>query len=335
MNSDCKFYIAEYIPATAPYNEVCVHGKFYQIWKISDRHAERIDRSMINLNDKPHITFKEGFHDRWDDIEEFTNLPRRSFYELEHQPGQYFPRMARPVLKNYGFNPLDHFPSDTFCPSDIDDINNLAIMRSQLNVLLSELDNICQYVHPDKGSMDKVYGNKIRNLLIISCTEVESCWKGVLKKNFYNENEKRKNKNLIVNDYRKLCAPMRLNEYKISFPKYPWIGDFAPFTNWSADHENKVLNWYSDYNKTKHDREKHFSGASLENAFLSTSALFIMLIAQYGITEVILEDTNISSMVHITEFPKWDQHQYYCPILLSNPQSSEERTEWSEKHYFE
>ena len=73
---------------------------------------------------------------------------------------------------------------------------------------------------------------------------------------------------------------MKLAEYSVSFPFYPWLSPIKPFDNWNLN--NKTLAWYSAYNAVKHNREAEFSKGTLLHAFQAISGCFVLLCAQYG-----------------------------------------------------
>ena len=85
-------------------------------------------------------------------------------------------------------------------------------------------------------------------------------------------------------DYVKLSLPMKLGEYRVALPWYPWLDPIAPFEKWvpTKRGEKQLLPWYDAYNDIKHDREKNFAEAKLIHAIKSVTGCFVMLCAQYG-----------------------------------------------------
>ena len=121
-----------------------------------------------------------------------------------------------------------------------------------------------------------MYGHHIRNLLILAATEFEAQCVGILHAN----NVHSIGNHFNTNDYVKLLEAMRLNEYRFKlamFPDYPLV---MPFAHWHKASPTKSLEWYHSYNKTKHNREVEFSGASLQNAINAVVACTTMYIAQ-------------------------------------------------------
>ena len=183
-----------------------------------------------------------------------------------------------------------------------------------------QLERICETVHPEKPNL-KAYGYDIRNLLILACTEVESHWRAVLKANGVSGDY------LTTRDYVALANAMRLNEYAISFPDYPWIDPVAPFKNWNAGKSTATLPWYDAYNAVKHDRENRFKKATLRFAFDAVSACVIMIVAQFG--EVFGSDLRVSgrprTFFWIRSGAVWDLTNYYA--------ESFEGSEWIQVEY--
>ncbi len=191
------------------------------------------------------------------------------FEKTVFAPGQYYPRIARPSAEH-----LQDAPG--WCPDTRKEKNNVAIARGQLVALAGQLGRICQTVHPDRSTFT-TYGHDIRNLLILACTEVEAHWRGVLEANGIQKNR------YSTNDYVKLRAAMKLDEYAVAFPQFPWLDPISPFAGWgSTGRPTQDLLWYDAYNVVKHNREHEFSKATLEYAFCAVSACFVMILAQYG-----------------------------------------------------
>jgi len=144
-------------------------------------------------------------------------FPPEQFHKLLLGPGAYFPRMARPTSTwpecSPGRNPDQ---SDTTR-------NNRTTSTGQLHALIQELQQICRVVHPIEHNFH-AYGHEIRNIIAIACTEVEAQWKNILVAN----DQKAGNRG----DYVKLSLPMKLQEYSVELPWYPWLKPIAPFKNW-------------------------------------------------------------------------------------------------------
>lgn len=204
------------------YIRIGLAGERLGIWKISQNEAIRLD--VVNARKGPGTYFKSESNETvWEAIERqatgwinpFTHEP---FHKLTLDPGQYYPRMARP---NNLTSP--HFPGINHGASSLSNV--IATAQTQVAILTRQLERICQTIHPCPQTWD-TYGHDIRNLLILTCTEVENHWRGVLEANGITKAR------LTTQDYVKLCIPMKLNDYSIKFSKYPWLGEIRPFSDW-------------------------------------------------------------------------------------------------------
>jgi hypothetical protein len=146
--------------------------------------------------------------------------------------------------------------------------------QEQLEILVADLSEICRVVCPDRTTKN-AFGSRIRNLLIVACTELESQFKGILLANGYETAQ-------ASCHYVKVAAPLRLEEYSIRLQCYRDYPEFFPFKGWLASDPTQSLPWYYAYSATKRDRENKFNRATLEHAISATAALEILLIAQYG-----------------------------------------------------
>jgi hypothetical protein len=76
---------------------------------------------------------------------------------------------------------------------------------------------------------------------------------------------------------------MQLHKYSVKMPLYPELKSFAPFKTWNLSKgATKSLKWYDSYNAVKHNSEKEFYRATLDNAITSLCAVVVLLKAQYG-----------------------------------------------------
>lgn len=217
-------------------------------WHFADHLALRVGIPNAEQNEGSHVRLADGetlelamarkYPDRAEAIA--TGLVA----DMKLAPGQYYRRMARPSDQHPERTPGNN-------PGAKEHYNELAVMRGQLISLMHSLVDICQVVHPDDDTWG-TYGHEIRNLLILASTEVEAHWRGVLIANGYQKAR------FSTKDYVLLKEAMKLGEYGISLPYYPWLPTIKPPT--------QDLPWYDAYNAVKHDREQNFSCATLGNA---------------------------------------------------------------------
>ena len=197
--------------------------------------------------------------------------------------GQYYPRIGR--------GPWRHQQSPY--------AGALVAARQQLTLLDGDLNTIFTYVHPHT-SQSEVFGHHIRNLLILAATEFEAQCVGILRAN----NTQPIGQHFNTNDYVKLNAAMRLDEYELQlsmFPEYPLI---APFANWNANAPTRSLVWYDAYNQTKHNREQNFAAASLHYAICSVAATFAIYMAQALGTDCNAPSLRLPRTFVATKWPK-------------------------------
>jgi hypothetical protein len=222
------------------------------------------------------------------------------FHQTNLGPGQFYPRISRPI---------DQHPHDGLGWNRSAEIepNVVAVARGQLSALTRQLERICQTVHP-QGKVLEAFGHDVRNLLILACTEVETHWRGVMFANGAAQTGDR----LSTLDYVKLNGAMRLGDYAVAFPNYPWLPPFKPFEGWgSTGKPTQELEWYDAYNAAKHDRENAFEQASLCRVFEAISACVVMIVAQFGLPGGLGPSSELRSFFQFVAVPKWPLSEVY------------------------
>lgn len=177
--------------------------------------------------------------------------------------------------------------------------------------LFDYLIEIFRHIEPSKGNY-QTFGHKIRELLILTCTEIESNWRGVLE-----ENTKEKNPNQIysTNDYVKTKEPLHLGEWAVSLKDYPDLDLFLPFNGWDNSKPTQSLSWYNSYNSIKHNREAEFSKATLKNLLDAMAALHIMQVAQWGLEIYSMLHDNRFSPFQVEQYPTFQTSELYMPSI--------------------
>lgn len=178
------------------------------------------------------------------------------------------------------------------------------------------MDRICQTVHPTAQTFD-TFGHDIRNFLILACTEVENHWRGVLITNHIVKN------NFGTQDYVKLRAAMRLDEYAVTFLSYPWLAAIKPFESWNNASPTRTLLWYDAYNGVKHNRENEFERATLRHAFEAVTACAIMVVAQFGLHLDNWRRSELQTFFQFSGLPRWPLSEVYIYPYSEAP------TDWS------
>jgi len=242
------------------------------------------------------------------------------FYKLipiKNTAGQHHPRIYRPVLKNDTHNSnaiyFTHGSQALYGNNSSFEYiayNEKILISSvqQLSIIIDRLETIFKNVYPDEQNL-KVYSHEIRNVLILACTEVEAQLKGILKAN----NIPPKNKDYNTQDYVKLKDALKLKAYYLSFAYFPEISS-SPFKTWESSKPTESLPWYNAYNAVKHDRETSFHKATLKNALEATSAICILLLAQYGFNIPYWKDL-IGGFFEVSHTPAWKFEDCYLPPI--------------------
>lgn len=281
------------------------HGKFdfYErfeskiskaVQQISMPHS---DLSWINSTDKETVLINvlcwmQGKYDF---------LPIKDVYK-NYSPGEYYPRSIRDVAQ------LCHFISSP--PFNNDDL--LSEVRT-FSSISSSLVRVFDYIEPESSNL-KAYGNKLREILILACTEVEYLWLKFLQENSYPTK-----KSYSTIDYVKCLPHLKLSEYEVQFINFPSLGIFKPFGGWNDKQATKSLPWYDAYNAVKHNRGANMPNATLDAAINSIAAIRILLKAQYGFSELegVINMPNVD-LFKINTTPVWSVNEVAMPLLNSS-----------------
>ena len=265
--------------------------------------------------------------DLFDSINDFLDNPPKDFeitlnykYKIierksNHHIGEYHKNIYRPVI-SYKLQ-CYHLIFDEMPLSDChDDISMWGTYRAeylshirQLELILDDLKSVFKVIEPTEDNK-KAYGNTLRNIIILSCTEIDAMMKKILKiNNFIVKDDK-----YSTNHYYNLKDALRLDEYEVKFMEFEHLGSYDPFSVWDSEKPTQSLAWYDAYNKIKHDREVNFCHATLENALRSITAYAILLIAQYGLDNSIWKD-HMKKIFSIQKQPRWKLEDFYVPHI--------------------
>jgi hypothetical protein len=275
-----------------------VGGQGRQIWLFTETTATRW--GVSNPENGPGTFFKaEPGETIWQCIDRLTGwlkpgVTEGLFEEIGLGPAEYYPRMARPLV-------LAAQPT-LWSPPLASEMAYIAGARSQLTLLVRRLEQICQTVQPAASTL-QVYGHEIRNLLILASTEAEMHLRGILKANGSQITKPNSNQ------YVKLVAPLKLDDYTVAFLDFPALAPVAPFAGWATSDPTDSLRWYAAYHGTKHNREEEFERGTLEHAFAAVAACLALLVAQFG---PIALGAELGSYVSIGS-PTWAVGEMYMP----------------------
>jgi hypothetical protein len=134
---------------------------------------------------------------------------------------------------------------------------------------------------------------------------------------------------LTTADYVKLAPLMRLWEYTIAFPQYPWLKAVRPFAGWQEPkNPTKDLPWFDAYNAVKHDRERNFNQATLHHVFDAVSANAVMLVAQFGLGFAFRMAPVIATPTDVDEYAQWQPEEVYV-----HPEHGDQGWVWKPVNY--
>ncbi len=117
------------------------------------------------------------------------------------------------------------------------------------------------------------YSLEFARIILASCTEVDAVFKNLCK-----EIEPRKSPEKIK-EYYSIIHPKypKLIEHIINIPRFKMF-DIQPWKEWTNE---KSPDWWTAYNKIKHERDKNFKEANLKNAINSSAALLSLILYYY------------------------------------------------------
>jgi hypothetical protein len=169
-----------------------------------------------------------------------------------------------------------------------------------LRLLIARLDEVVNFVEPRRATLN-VFSHKLRELLILSCTEVENRFIQYLQ---LAAMPKPRN-GFTTNQYVKLKSPLYLADYSVTFRPYTDIEEFRPFADWRTENPTTSIEWYDSYNKTKHDRKTYFEKSTLQNCLSAVAASVILHCVRFRPYGLFDEPTHLSSLIN-----------QYCEVRL-------------------
>lgn len=191
------------------------------------------------------------------------------------------------------WRPSLYYNSDTFQALNVTK-TQMRLVEQALRLLIDRLDELFLYIEPDVNGL-QTYSHKTRELLILASTEVENFWKHYMNKAGVTPMNAR---TYTTKDYVKLVEKLHLREYEFSLKTYSSIPPIAPFANWNSTNPTTSLNWYDAYNKTKHDRDSHFSEATLLNCINAVVANLVMYCVRFSPFPLFDQKNTFSSLIN-------------------------------------
>ncbi len=267
---------------------------------------EEIKKSYPDNPDSSNIgQYNDVINAAWQCLGLRNPINRNQVKALKNELGRYFPRIWRGAYDRnriHCYRPIDARSTygGTFVGANV-----------ATSIIFDAVQNLFRFVEPAKENL-RTFSHKIREALILACTEVESAWRSVLE-----INSSKKASYYSTNDYYRLVEPLHLKEWTVVLRDYPDLGDFSPFASWEESKPTKSLPWYDAYNAVKHHREERFQRATYESLINAAAALHILQSAQFGpeIYDRLFE--NESSPFFTTSHPVHDLADLYAPDLCS------------------
>lgn len=229
------------------------------------------------------------------------------------------------VMRNcYNYNDIQiknmeiGFRYKNICKPFIDRDNQMSLdevyykysAKRDLSMLVGRLQDILLYVEPSVVGF-KTYSHKIRELLILACTELENTFK------LYNFGQ-----NVTTKDYVNILKFVNLYEYSVSLIGYRnKLEQFCPFKNWDVNDPSSSLAWYSAYNDCKHNKNEYFELATLENCINAVVANIIMFSIRFDAYELYNTNDTLANLMKnylLLKFKSTNLDDFYIPILEGN-----------------
>lgn len=194
------------------------------------------------------------------------------------------------------------------------DPNEQVSQENALRILLTSMDNLLLYIEPSPNGLE-CYSHKTRELLILSCTEVENQWRAILQKSDYLPSA---GSTYTTNDYSKLIGKVFLEEFSISLRNVDSFRKVRPFQGWDATCPTRSLPWYTAYNETKHNRRDNFGSATLRHVLTSIAANLVLYSIRYSPLSMINGSNAFSALVNQVFEVSMDncsRRSFYLPLL--------------------
>ncbi len=181
---------------------------------------------------------------------------------------------------------------------------DLCRAKRDLAILIQKLQEILLYIEPSEEGL-KAYSHKIKELLILACTEVENSFK------YYNLGNNQK-----TSDYIKILKVVDLTKYKISLVGYANPYKCCPFKNWNDAEPTKSLPWYDAYNNIKHNSSKNFNLATFENCLNAIAAKLILFAIRYSPMSLYNEFDTCAQLTRSSlDYNIEDSEDIYIPLI--------------------
>lgn len=192
--------------------------------------------------------------------------------------------------------------------------------EQSLHLLVSALNDLFLYIEPEQAGLD-AYGPRTRELLILACTEVEDVWTSYLRR----AGRPVGARGYSTNDYVALLGPLHLAEYQLELVPYANAPYVRPFASWRVAAPTQSLAWYDAYNKTKHNRSKHLSSATVARCIEAVAANVVLYCVRFSPYALFGQTTPLASLAtHLfsVELVGAEPSSFYVPLIDPKTRSS-------------
>jgi hypothetical protein len=191
------------------------------------------------------------------------------------------------------WRPSLYYYDNIFQALDITE-DEMRLSEYSLRLLVEKLDEIFLYIEPSANSLN-TYSHKTRELLILACTEVENLWQYYMRISSHSPVNGRM---YTTKDYVKLGTKLHLKDFEFRLKTYAALPSIRPFANWDESAPTASLGWYDAYNKTKHDRDRYFSEATLINCINAVVSALIMHCVKFSPFPMFEQTNTFASLIN-------------------------------------
>lgn len=179
------------------------------------------------------------------------------------------------------------------------------------SALENDLEKVSRYIEFAEPNLD-VYSIELAHLLFAAASEVDVVAK-LLCKLLDDGSSPEK-----ITDYMDILNKLKpeIATTKIFIPRFGL--EFTPWENWS---KRKSPEWWSSYNKVKHNRDTEFKRANLRNAINSLGGLLIIIYKYYSIKfsntgKIISPKETMSRLRPQSSIIRLDDSHYYGDVVF-------------------
>jgi len=227
-----------------------------------------------------------------------SQQPEKEVLEAEIDVGAYFKSIARPTdLQQHNlFNPLAK------------DENEVAkrYMREH-DSIARDIEGCFDVVSPAVENYES-FGIQFEKIIYFCCVGVEGLFKKLLTDNNLST------KDVGTDTFFKLKPFLRINEYQLSFVRYPWLPALSPFSEWNAEQPSKSLPWFGAYNALKHDKQNNLHRATMKNALQAAAGYYALTYAIFG-GQMFYGFLSDQFFLNFDVRPHWQVTELYFPPI--------------------